>query len=93
MKTRHGFVSNSSSSSFVILKDGLTEEQLEKISDHINEAKQYGDLFICDPYQAWTVTDKGKVLELSTGMDNFDMETWLEMIKIPKENIIKGHML
>ncbi len=32
MKTRNGFVSNSSSSSFVLEKDGLTPSQIEKIT-------------------------------------------------------------
>ena len=31
MKIRKGFVSNSSSSSFVILKSALTEEQIKKV--------------------------------------------------------------
>ena len=35
MKIRNGFVSNSSSSSFVILKKYLSEEQIKKIKNHI----------------------------------------------------------
>ena len=34
MKYRNGFVSNSSSSSFVVLKDALTEDQMDKIFNY-----------------------------------------------------------
>lgn len=37
MKIRHGFVSNSSSSSFVIAKDKMTKEQIEKFSAWVNK--------------------------------------------------------
>ena len=41
MKIRNGFVSNSSSSSFVILKDSLTEKQKEKISISVLNSETY----------------------------------------------------
>jgi len=34
MKRRNGFVSNSSSSSFIIHKDGLNEEQLKELRNN-----------------------------------------------------------
>jgi hypothetical protein len=37
MKTRNGFVSNSSSSSFIIYRKLLTEDNLEKIQNWWNE--------------------------------------------------------
>jgi hypothetical protein len=42
MKTRNGFVSNSSSSSFVLLKDAITEEQ----KDMILNCEEWIDTFI-----------------------------------------------
>lgn len=41
MKIRAGFVSNSSSSSFVINKSKLTEEQIYKILNYDSESKKY----------------------------------------------------
>jgi len=36
MRIRQGFISNSSSSSFVIAKSYMTEEQIKEFRDHIN---------------------------------------------------------
>ena len=40
MKTRLGFVSNSSSSSFVLTKDGMTKEQIEKLEKYFTLMEQ-----------------------------------------------------
>jgi len=77
MKNRHGFVSNSSSSSFVISKHFISSYQADKIRDHAEVA---GD-------DAWRVEDEGKVIKLSTWMDNFDIEEYLWGIGVPKEAI------
>ena len=49
MKVRSGFVSNSSSSSFIVLKDALTEEQREQIIN-FQEWIQY---FIAEDEKKW----------------------------------------
>jgi len=68
MKTRTGFVSNSSSSSFVIRKRDLTCEQLDKL-------KKHGDL--CDhDYDVWKISEDGDWFEFSVSMDNFDLEKY-----------------
>jgi len=40
MKLRNGFVSNSSSSSFVLVKEGLTQEQIDIINDAVENINE-----------------------------------------------------
>lgn len=84
MKTRSSFVSNSSSSSFIINKKNLTDEQVYKIKNHIQEAiktPNYSELFdYADKDDAWNIIENEEEIGLSTTMDNFDMEEWLEYI-------------
>jgi hypothetical protein len=70
MKRRIGFVSNSSSSSFIISKDLLTEKQ-------INEILAYNG----DDY--WTINVNEWYVEGMTGMDNGDLSDYLkDVVKV-----------
>jgi len=67
MKTRIGFVSNSSSSSFVIDKDKISDYQRRLIYDHSGKAE--GD--------AWSIFETDHAIHGSCFMDNFNMLEWL----------------
>lgn len=79
MKIRNGFVSNSSSSSFVIDKTKLNALQILAIRDHINIGRQLGMKYARDE-DAWDVTEKDFTINLYTFMDNFSMSEFLEKI-------------
>jgi len=91
MKTRKGFVSNSSSSSFVVQKEGLTELQIHAINNHIEVANNLLD-WPCKERSsdAWTVTETEDTFELYTSMDNFDIYFLLIKIGVPEDNITGG---
>jgi len=86
MKTRLGFVSNSSSSSFIISKQFLNEWQIDAIKNHTTNLyfKRSG----CDKYDAWNINEDELFVYGSTGMDNFDMREFLSMIGVD-DRIIK----
>lgn len=95
MKTRHGFVSNSSSSSFVILKTALTEVQLLMIRNHIKTAKFLNGLD--KPLEPlafldieWEIAENDKQIIGKTSMDNFDMGWLLNQIGVPTHDIFWG---
>ena len=98
MKNRNGFVSNSSSSSFVIDKQYISAHQMEQIENHIEEGKKMGmygalgevDTYEIDKYDAWTIDDLGKVIRGFTIMDNFSMDEFLMKIGIPSDKIEWG---
>jgi len=95
MKIRNGFVSNSSSSSFIISKGNLSEEQIKKIKNHIscakemNETGEYSSSFIdcLDDNDRWSVIEKDEVIEVYTIMDNFDMYDFLINIGVDDNDI------
>ena len=84
MKIRNGFVSNSSSSSFVLKIDEISEDQLAMIWDHIElgrdllEWQNYHDE---DRWSIWITEDH---VHGETSMDNFDMYEFLIKIGIDK---------
>lgn len=77
MKLRSGFVSNSSSSSFLISLRDLTALQLVKLQQHTEVA---GD-------DAWTLTVGPDSVRGSTDMDNFDMCWFLSELGIDDSKI------
>jgi hypothetical protein len=95
MKIRLGFVSNSSSSSFIINKQCLTRETILSIEKHIETAKKFCDEMDIsydklDFYDgdAWTIVETETQIKGWTIMDNFDMHYFLvECLKIDPINI------
>ena len=86
MKVRNGFVSNSSSSSFVISLDALNPLQVFAIKGHstmceIVNMKCDGDAWYID------IDEDEKTVEGRTTMDNFDMEEYLSKIGVPSHVI------
>jgi len=94
MKTRLNFVSNSSSSSFIISKDKLTDLQIMMIKDHIEMAQKIKevnpdlDLGYIDEREAWTIEEDENNIKGYTYMDNFDMEEFLtNVVKVNQNDI------
>lgn len=96
MKIRKGFVSNSSSSSFILDKDFLSYDQITAIRNHMsyaeenklqswNEYKPFKCGYIIDD---WKIEERTHILKLETFMDNFSMEQFLEDIAVTEEAII-----
>jgi len=82
MKIRQGFVSNSSSSSFMIYTEHLTAPQLYKILNH--DYKDQGkDL----ENEGWSTEVKGTKLIGFVSQDNYDMGAFLRKIGIPEKVI------
>jgi hypothetical protein len=85
MKIRQGFVSNSSSSSFVILKRNLTEHQIQLIKDHYEVCSQLSAqgsrlALYCKEDDIWEIRETDFTIEGQTWMDNFSMNDYLSLI-------------
>lgn len=79
MKVRLGFVTNSSSSSFIISKKYLDEDQIEAIRSHSSLGKKLG----LDCWEdAWNIEENREYITGDTWMDNFDMEEFLKEIDV-----------
>lgn len=85
MKIRVGFVSNSSSSSFILNKVFLTNSQIAILKKHDNFIKNFLDhndktMLGFDEDTGWFVYEEDNFIKLSTTMDNFDMVNFLRFI-------------
>ena len=88
MKIRNGFVSNSSSSSFVIERKFVTNEQSEKIINHIEYGKEHGiGGYFDDP---WAIDVSDDYVHGWCGMDNFNMYQFFDYIGIDNNEVRWG---
>ena len=89
MKYKIGFVSNSSSSSFVVKKEGLTSCQHFVIKHHSKVAEAFKELNclispeICKYCKdSWDINETDTHYILQTWMDNFDLSEFLKVFGI-----------
>ena len=90
MKIRNGFVSNSSSSSFILPLAKLTEEQIDKINNLGETARQLGlpsadgeDDLEFPFYHGWNVDQIENYFYFETSMTNFNMLEFLKKLNKP----------
>lgn len=79
MKRRHGFVSNSSSSSFIIARTDMSDLQVQQIRDHASVGAALGLNYADQP---WTIEVTGTEVRGWTNMDNFSMKDFLSSIGV-----------
>ena len=84
MKVRRDFVTNSSSSSFIISKKYLDEDQIEAIREHRFLGEKLGLEYSDEP---WYISENNNYITGDTFMDNFDMEEFLEKIGVKSKNV------
>lgn len=94
MKIKIDYITNSSSSSFIIARHKISETQLVLIKEHIEVASMLTKL---DPdlnfgwFDSWQISINEDTVEGSTSMDNFDMLAFLNVIGISSEDIEYDH--
>jgi len=89
MKCRIGFVSNSSSSSFIIKKKYLKKFQICAIKHHLEFGKLLGMENCDEECDRWTIfgikNKKYKFIQFETSMTNFNMREFLKKIGVSDE--------
>ena len=78
MKVRNGFVSNSSTSSFVIAKEALSELQIKSLLEYAESEDN------CD---GWSIREEKFFIKGYTIMDNGSIDPFIESLNIPEGSI------
>lgn len=90
MKVRQDFVTNSSSSSFVISKRHLDDDQILAINEHISLGKKMG-MYNCCFSNEWYIYDNDEYIGGDTYQDNFSMHDFLNKIGVNSEIVHWGY--
>ena len=94
MNVRLGFVSNSSSASFIVRKNALTEFQLAAVRNPYECAKIMDDKN-ADGANEWQIKELNRdgiqVIDGYTDMDNFDFLTFAQKFGIKEEDFVYDH--
>jgi hypothetical protein len=75
MKIRNGFVSNSSSSSFVIAKEALTKLQIAKLLEYPDSEENY---------DRWDIYEETYFIKGYTSMDNEAIDSFIDLLELPE---------
>jgi len=88
MKIKSDFITNSSSASFMILKENLSYLQMALIFDHIEVGMILANKYKYDVYpDQWKISETETEIKGHTSMDNFDMWWYLEKIGVRREHV------
>ncbi len=78
MKFRNGFISNSSSTSFVITKEALSELQIKALLEYAESE---------DNWDGWNIHETEYFIKGYTVMDNGSIDPFIESLNIPEGSI------